>query len=138
MSARLSYRTGAAKLIQPRKRAFHDPPPPAQARPALCAAHGHQGYDVTCPKATPNFRRVVAAIPEHTIRPLPLSPAFAVQRLNRIDQRQCFLRVVPVGTGQPDGERHASRVTNQMTLAPSLGAIRGIWTRLRTAVHGAD
>jgi hypothetical protein len=67
---------------------------------------------------------------------LPLSPAFAVQRLNRIDQRQCFLRVVPVGTGQPDGERHASRVTNQMTLAPSLGAIRGIWTRLRTAVHG--
>ena len=70
----------------------------------------------------------------HVVKPSTESD----QAQNRIDQRQCFLRVIPVGTGQPDGERHASRVANQMTLAPSLGAIRGIWTGLRTAVHRAD
>src|SRR5262249_6335279 len=68
-------------------------------------------------------------------RPIPWPSTLTLEWRNRIHQRQGFLRVVPVGTGQPDGERHASRVTNQMTLAPSLGAIRRIWTGPRTAVH---
>src|SRR5215471_13922979 len=69
---------------------------------------------------------------------MPWPPTFTLEWWNRIDQRQCFLRVIPVGTGQSDGERHASRVANQMTLAPSLRAIRGIWTCLRAAVHRPD
>ena len=83
-------------------------------------------------------RRIVAAVANHAIWPIPWPSTFTPEWRNRIHQRQGFLRVVPVGTGQPDGERHASRITNQMTLAPSLGAIRGIWTGLRTAVHRAD
>lgn len=69
---------------------------------------------------------------------MPWPSTFTLEGRNRIDQHQSFLRVIPVGTGQPDGERHASRVANQMTLAPSLGAIRGMWTGLRTAVHRPD
>src|SRR5262249_12993533 len=76
-----------------------------------------------------------AAVANHAIWAMPWPSTFTLEWRNRIHQRQGFLRVVPVGTGQPDGERHASRITNQMTLAPSLGAIRGIWTGLRTAVH---
>src|SRR5262245_24249155 len=68
---------------------------------------------------------------------MPWPSTFTLEWRNRVHQRQGFLRVIPVGTGQPDREWHASRVTNQMTLAPSLGAIRRIWTRLRTAVHRA-
>jgi hypothetical protein len=81
---------------------------------------------------------IVAAVANHAIWPMPWPSTFTLEGRNRIDQRQGLLRVVPVGTGQPDGERHASRVTNQMTLAPSLDAIRGIWTGLRTGVHRAD
>jgi hypothetical protein len=64
----------APELVAPRKRPLHDPPPPAQATPMLRAAHGQQGHDVTSPETASNRRRVVAAIPEHTVRPLPPSP----------------------------------------------------------------
>ena len=40
----------------------------------LGAPHGQQGHDVTSPETAPYRRRVVAAIPEHTVRPLPRSP----------------------------------------------------------------
>ena len=70
----------AAKLTEPGKRTLHDPPPPAQATPMLGAAHGQQGHNVTSAETAPNGGRVVAAIPDHTVWPLPRSPAFAVQR----------------------------------------------------------
>ena len=88
------------------------------------------GHDVTCPETAPNGGRVVAAISEHTVRPLPRSPAFAVQRGNCIQQRQGFLQVVTVRAGQANRERHAPPVVDQMTLAPALGPIGRIWTGL--------
>jgi hypothetical protein len=57
---------------------------------------------------------------------------------NRIDQSQRFLRVVPIGSRQPNREWHAAPVANQMTLAAALGPIGGIRPGLITAVHGAD
>ena len=90
------------------------------------------------PETALNGGRVVAAIPEHTVRPLPRSPPFAMQRGNRIHQREGFLRVVPVRAGQANRERHAPPVANQMALAPALGPIGGIRTGLVTTVHRAD
>ena len=110
----------APELAEPRKRPLHNPPPSAQATPMLGAAHGQQGHNVTSPETVPNGGRVVAAIPDHTVRPLPRSPAVAVQRGNRVHQRQGFLRVVPVRAGQANRKRDAPPVTDQMTLAPSL------------------
>ena len=95
----------AAKLTEPSKGAPHDPPPAAQTTPMRGATCGQQRHDVTRPQPTPNRRRVVTAIPEDTVRPPPRSPAFAVQRGNRIHQRQGFLRVVSVRAGQAHGER---------------------------------
>jgi hypothetical protein len=56
-----------------------------------------------------------------------------MQRRDRIDQRQGFLRVVPIRAGQTHGERHASPVANQMALTPALGAIGRVLTCLVTA-----
>jgi hypothetical protein len=126
-----------AKLIQPGKRPLHDPPPPAQPTPVRGTTHGEPRHDMPRPQPTPNRRRVVATIPKHTVRPLPRSPAFAVQRGNRIYQRQGFLRVVPVRAGQTNRERHAAPVANQMTLAPALGSIGGIGTGLLSGIHRA-
>ncbi len=41
----------AAKLVQPRERALHDPAPPAQATPVRGAAHGQPGRDMAAPAA---------------------------------------------------------------------------------------
>jgi len=84
------------KLTEPGKCALHDPPPPAQATPMLGTADGQQGHNVASPETAPNGGRVVAAIPDHTVRSLPRSPPFIMQRGNCIHQRQRFLRVVPV------------------------------------------
>ena len=89
----------------------------------LRAALGQQGHDVASPETAPNGDRVVAAIPEHRVRPLPRSPPLAVQRGDRIHQRQGFLRVVPVRASQANRERHAPSVANQVTLAPALGPV---------------
>ena len=48
------------------------------------------------------------------------------------------MRVVPIRAGQTHGERHASPVANQMTLAPALGPIGRVRTSLVTAMHRAD
>ena len=64
-----------AKLIEPGKRPLHDPPPPAQSTPVRGATHGEPRHDMPRAQSAPNRRRVVAAIPEHTVRPLPRSPA---------------------------------------------------------------
>ena len=127
----------ATELIQPSKGPLDDPAPPAQPAPVLGAAHCDQRLDMPRPQPTPNGGCVVAAIPEHTVRPSSRSPPFAVQRGNRIDQRQGFLRVVPIRAGETHGERHASPVANQMALAPALGPIGRVRTSLVTAMHGA-
>ena len=102
----------------------------------LGAAHGQQGHDVASSKATPNGSRIVAAIPEHTVWSLSRSAPWALQRGDRIDQRQGFLRVVPIRAGQTHGERHASPVAKQMALASALGPIswiRPVWSPPYTA-----
>jgi hypothetical protein len=111
MSARLSYRTRrTAKLIEPGKRPLHNPAPTAQSIPVRGTTHGASRHDVPRPQSAPNRRRVVAAIPENTLRPLPRSPRFAVQR------------------------RAASPpVANQMALAPALQPGR----RVRANLVGA-
>jgi hypothetical protein len=81
----------AAKLTEPCKRPLYDPPPPAQAAPVPGTTHGKPRHDMPRSQPTPNRRRIVAAIPKYTVRSLPGSAAFTVQRGNRIYQRLGFL-----------------------------------------------
>jgi hypothetical protein len=124
----------AAELIQPGKGTLDDPAPPAQAAPVRGAAHGQQRHDVT-PEAAPNAGRVVAAIPDHRVRPLPRSHACALQRGNRIHQRQGFLRVVPVRAGLDERQeaRPARRKSNDACSRASLGR----WDWVRSDCHHA-
>jgi hypothetical protein len=70
--------------------------------------------------------RIVASIPDENRWPTSRASLFTLEWRDRIDQRQCFLGVVSIGPGQAYRERDAVSIANQMTLAPSLGAIRGI------------
>lgn len=84
------------------------------------------------------FLCIVAAVSHHTIWTTPRPSPLALEWKNRIHQRQCLLRVVSVGAGQANCERHAPPVADQMTLAPALGSISRIWTGLIAAVNRAD
>ena len=68
----------AAKLTEPRKCALHNPTPPAQATPMRGATHREPRHDMPRPQPAPNRRRVVAAIPEKTGRPMSRSAPSAV------------------------------------------------------------
>ena len=87
-------------MIQPRKGPLDDPAPPAQPASVRGAAHREPRLDMPRSQPTPNRRRVVAAIPEHTVWPLSRSTAGAAQRGNRIHQREGFLRVVPIRSSE--------------------------------------
>jgi hypothetical protein len=125
----------ASELIEPGKRPLHDPAPPTEATPVRRAALRDKRENPTGSQSVADRRRVVAAITEHAGWTTARSASFALQRGNRIDQGQGFLRVVPICAGQTQGERHASAVANQMALAPALGPIGGIRTSLVTAMH---
>ena len=77
----------ASELIEPGKRPLHDPAPPTEATPVRRAALRDKRENPTGSQSVADRRRIEAAIPEHTVRPLSGSPPFAVQRGNRIDQR---------------------------------------------------
>ena len=106
----------AAKLVQPRKRSLDHPPPPPEATPVPRATPRYERANPTRAQTTPNRLRVVAAIPEYTVRSPARSTAFALKWGNRIHQGQCFLRVVPVRAGQANRERHAPPVADQIAL----------------------
>jgi hypothetical protein len=127
----------AAKLIQPRKRPLDHPPPPPEATPVPRATPRYEPR-IRRPSNPPNRLRVVAAVPEYTVRSSARSTAFALKWGNRIHHGQCFLRVVSIGAGQADGEGHALPVANQMTLASALGPIGGIRTGLVSRIHCTD
>ena len=78
--------------------------PPPEATPVPRATPRHERANPTPAQPTPNRLRVVAAIPQYTVRSPARSTAFALKWGNRIHQGQCFLRVVSIGAGQPDGE----------------------------------
>src|SRR5262245_51572841 len=119
------------------ERALNHPAPPPQATAMSCAAHREQRKDVPRPKTPPDRFGVVAAITDYTGRTTPRSASFTLQWRNCIDQSQGFLRVVPIGAGQANGERDALSITNEMPFASSFGAIGRIRPCLCTAVHCA-
>ena len=80
-----------AKLTEPGKRPFYDPPPLAQAAAVPGTTHREPRHDMPRPQSTPNRRRIVPAIPKYAVGSLARSPAFALQRGNRIHQCQRFL-----------------------------------------------
>jgi len=64
----------ASEFIEPGKRPLHDPAPPAEATPVRRAALRDKRENPTGSQSVADRRRIVAAIPEHTVRPLSGSP----------------------------------------------------------------
>jgi len=105
-------------LPDPRERALDDPPDLAQA---------------TAVRRPPPLQALLVA--RDAVLPVPVqrrrlassaTPRLADRR-DLVKQRQGLGRVVPVGPGDPDGQRGAPAVGQQVALATFLGPIRGVF-----------
>src|SRR5207344_3288956 len=83
-----------AALIHPCERPFDDPPPPSQAVAVCRATHRQHWQNATSSQPVSDARRIVAAVANHAIWPMPWPSTLTLEWRNRIDQRQCFLRVI--------------------------------------------
>src|SRR5207244_6802631 len=74
-----------AELIQPCERPIDDPPRPAQAAAVCRAAHRQQWHNATSSQPLSDARRIVVAVANHAIRPIPWPSTFTLEWRNRID-----------------------------------------------------
>ena len=104
--------TAASKLIEPRTCPLDNPAPSSQTAAVLGAARRQQREDAASLQPGSDGLCVVAAVPHHTIWATPRPSPLALEWKNRTHQRQCLLRVVSVGAGQANRERHAPPVAD--------------------------
>jgi hypothetical protein len=97
-------------MIQPYERPLDNPAPPPQAAAVFSAAHRQHRQSVTRAQPAPDGCRIIAAVAKYTGGPAPGPTASPLQRRNRTDQGQGFLRVISISAGQADCEWDALRV----------------------------
>jgi hypothetical protein len=99
------------------------------------SARGEKWQNVAGSQSPSDALGVVGTIAEHAVGTTPGSSSFALQRRDRIDKRQRFLRIVPVGAGQAHRQWRALPVADQMALAPAFGPVGRIRTGLPSTIH---
>lgn len=119
----------SAELVQPADGAFHDPAMLAQAAAMRSVALRQNRLDATFSQAATMRLGVVRAVALHALRLAARASWFAAHWGNRFHQRFELRDIVRVGAGQRGGERNAVGVGDQMMLAASFAAIRGVSAR---------
>ena len=100
-------------------------PPPvlAQRRSEKVASTGEFGADAPLPEGSAVQVGVVAAVPDHRVRPPARASRPAPHRWDRVHQSQELGDVVDVGGGQHTRERQPVRVGDQVMLGAEPAAI---------------
>lgn len=113
----------APKAMQPRERAFDDPPRAAETTAMRRATFRELRADAAPVERVAMGLRVVPAIPLHERGLAQRSPRSAAQRRNGVDQGQQLGDVVPIGRRQDRDDRNPLRVGENMVFRPGLAAI---------------
>ena len=106
----------AAEVVQVREAALDDPALGAEARAVLGAAARDHRFDSALPEQPAVLVVVIAAVGEHDVGLLARPPELAGDRpgVQVIEQRQQLGDVVAIAACQPDGERDAGGVDEQV------------------------
>jgi hypothetical protein len=131
LGATLIAQAESAELVEPGERALDDPAHGAEARTVVGTSAREDGADVAGAQCLAVRLRVVTSISVHGLRTLARMSGLPAHGRHRIDEGKQLRDVVGVRSGQRDRERDAAAVGQKMVLAPRLGAIGGIRTRLR-------
>ena len=111
------------ELVQPRQRPLNPPPVLAQRRSEKVASTGEFGADAPLPEGSAVQVGVVAAVPDHRVRPPARASRPAPHRWDRVHQSQELGDVARVGGGQHTRERQPVRVGGQVMLGAEPAAI---------------
>ncbi|GHG13741.1 hypothetical protein GCM10017667_54670 [Streptomyces filamentosus] len=109
----------AFELVEPGEGPLHDPARLAQTGAVRDTSTG----DLRCDAAGPEDAAVLAVVGEQSARPVPRPTDQAADAGYRVQQRCQLGDVVPVSSGQGDGERCAVSVDDQVVLAARPGAV---------------
>jgi hypothetical protein len=125
---------GQATISQhPRQRALHDPAVTTQPLGRLHAPPGDPRRDAPSSQRSPVCRVVVALVAVQLLRaesrPTGLADGPADRR-DGVDQRLQELRIVDVRGGQPEGERDAPPIDQDVVLRTALAAVSRVRPRL--------
>jgi hypothetical protein len=58
------------------------------------------------------------------------SSSLSLQERDSVNECEGLLRIIAIGSREPDGERNTTTVADQMALAAQLGSVSGIRSRL--------
>jgi len=97
----------------------------------FCIALREPRYDAAGTQTLPDCLCVITTVTQHAIRPMAGTPTLSLQERDRVNQRECLLRVVTVCPGELNDQRNSASVANQMTLAAEFRSVGGVGTCLK-------
>lgn len=119
--------TQTPPLEEPLEAGFDHVTKHAKSATVIFIAARDRGFDAALSQGLADFLfGVVSPISEHFIGTTPRATARLLDRRNCVHQFDGTLRIVNVGSGVLDRQRHTIGISDQMTLRATLTAIRGI------------
>lgn len=119
----------STELMKPCNGSLHHPPELPQSTAVLGPALGQERLDPSPSQILPQRFRIVRAIPIQTFWSLPRSAGLAHDRRNRLDQRDGLSHIMPIGTGQFEGQGETVALGKEVMLAPQFPSIRRVRAR---------
>jgi hypothetical protein len=115
------------RLADPGQRALHHPADLAQAAAVWRPLSRQVVLDAPLLEALPIPRGAVLPVPIQRLWLPPRAAALAFDRRDVVHQVHRFQRLVAVGPGEPDGQRRALAIDEQVPLGALFGPIRGVF-----------
>jgi hypothetical protein len=121
----------ASCLADPGERALHDPTDLAQAAAVWRPRLRQMVFDPAILEALVISRRAILAVPIQGLRLSPRAAAPPTDRRDVVHEVHRLERFVAVGSRDPQGQRGAFPIDEQVPFGPSFGPIRGVLARER-------
>ena len=120
-----------SELVQPSEGSLHHPAPSPQSTAMFGVTLGKHRHDAAGTQTFPDCLCVITPVAQHAIRPMARSSSLSLQVWDSINQRECLLRVIAIGSGELDSQWNSASVADQMALATKFGPVGRIRSGLR-------
>ena len=95
------------ELIQPSEGPFHYPAPSPQPAAMFGVALRKTRHDAAVTQTLPDRLSVITTVAQYAVRTMARSSPLSLQAWDGVNQCECLLRVVTIGSGELNGERNS-------------------------------
>jgi hypothetical protein len=114
-------------LVQPRDATLNNPAIYSQTTAIFCSTLCQKRFNAFLTKFHAMGFGIVTAVTQYTVRLAPRATDFTCHRRNAINQRQQLCNIMPIGSGQFNGQWKPISIGYQMVFRAFFTAIRGVW-----------